>query len=149
MVGIKALLPPPCVIVNVCIFHHCIKHHEEPTQFSRAFAALLTVPYRLQETMNYEAARSNESVENNIEKQEPPLTLDEHRRAALAEVDNAKFSWFHVRVCIIAGIGSVYLSVRCSSSDLTAFISFFTDAYDIFAVSPYMRICTPFRLSPR
>ncbi|TFY83528.1 hypothetical protein EWM64_g475 [Hericium alpestre] len=43
--------------------------------------------------------------------------LDERRRAALAEVDNAKFSWFHVKVCMVAGAG------------------FFTDAYDIFAIN--------------
>ncbi|KAJ3877204.1 major facilitator superfamily domain-containing protein [Lentinula edodes] len=43
--------------------------------------------------------------------------LDERRRAALAEVDNAKFSWFHVKVCFVAGVG------------------FFTDAYDIFAIN--------------
>ncbi|TFK60046.1 MFS general substrate transporter [Pluteus cervinus] len=50
---------------------------------------------------------------------EPRLgyVLDEHRRVALAEVDNAKFSWFHVKVCMVAGIG------------------FFTDAYDIFAIN--------------
>lgn len=39
------------------------------------------------------------------------------RRAALAEIDNAKFGWFHVRACLVAGIG------------------FFTDAYDIFAIN--------------
>ncbi|TFK75147.1 phosphate permease [Pluteus cervinus] len=43
--------------------------------------------------------------------------LDERRRAALAEVDNASFSWFHVKVCMVAGVG------------------FFTDAYDIFAIN--------------
>ncbi|KAE9403620.1 MFS general substrate transporter [Gymnopus androsaceus JB14] len=43
--------------------------------------------------------------------------LDERRRAALAEVDNAKFSSFHVKVCFVAGVG------------------FFTDAYDIFGIS--------------
>lgn len=43
--------------------------------------------------------------------------LDERRRAALAEVDNAKFSWFHVKVCFVAGVG------------------FFADAYDIFAIN--------------
>ncbi|KAI9000665.1 phosphate transporter [Trametes punicea] len=43
--------------------------------------------------------------------------LDEKRRAALAEVDHAKFSWFHVKVCLVAGVG------------------FFTDAYDIFAIN--------------
>nr|BAB43910.1 phosphate transporter [Pholiota nameko] len=43
--------------------------------------------------------------------------LGERRRAALAEVDNAKFSWFHAKVCIVAGVG------------------FFTDAYDIFAIN--------------
>ncbi|KAL1694243.1 major facilitator superfamily domain-containing protein [Schizophyllum commune] len=43
--------------------------------------------------------------------------LDERRRAALADVDNAKFSWFHVKVAMVAGVG------------------FFTDAYDIFAIN--------------
>ncbi|KAI0046569.1 phosphate permease [Auriscalpium vulgare] len=43
--------------------------------------------------------------------------LDERRRAALAEVDNAKFSWFHVKVVAVAGVG------------------FFTDAYDIFSIN--------------
>ncbi|KAJ7201812.1 phosphate permease [Mycena pura] len=46
-----------------------------------------------------------------------PYILDERRRAALAEIDNAHFSWFHVKVCLVAGVG------------------FFTDAYDIFAIN--------------
>jgi PHS family inorganic phosphate transporter-like MFS transporter len=45
------------------------------------------------------------------------FALDARRRAALAEVDNAKFSWFHAKVCVVAGVG------------------FFTDAYDIFAIN--------------
>nr|GAT60843.1 phosphate transporter [Mycena chlorophos] len=45
------------------------------------------------------------------------FALDERRRAALAEVDNAAFSWFHIKVCLVAGVG------------------FFTDAYDIFAIN--------------
>jgi len=48
---------------------------------------------------------------------DPATTLDERRRAALAEVDNAKFGWFHIKVCLVAGVG------------------FFTDAYDIFAIN--------------
>ncbi|KAI0787970.1 phosphate transporter [Fomes fomentarius] len=43
--------------------------------------------------------------------------LDEKRRAALAEIDSANFSWFHVKVVMVAGVG------------------FFTDAYDIFAIN--------------
>jgi PHS family inorganic phosphate transporter-like MFS transporter len=43
--------------------------------------------------------------------------LDRRRRAALAEIDNAKFSWFHVKVCVVAGVG------------------FYTDAYDLFAIN--------------
>ncbi|KAG8213224.1 major facilitator superfamily domain-containing protein [Butyriboletus roseoflavus] len=43
--------------------------------------------------------------------------LNERRRAALAEIDNAPFSWFHVKICLVAGVG------------------FFTDAYDIFAIN--------------
>ncbi|KAI5981925.1 major facilitator superfamily domain-containing protein [Pisolithus albus] len=52
------------------------------------------------------------------EKSQPTATsLDERRRAALAEIDNAPFSWFHIKVCLVAGVG------------------FFTDAYDIFAIN--------------
>ncbi|KAM6499657.1 phosphate permease [Amanita muscaria] len=46
-----------------------------------------------------------------------PLTLDEIRRAALAEIDNAKFTWFHLKVTLVASIGM------------------FTDAYDIFTIT--------------
>ncbi|QRV86964.1 Sugar (and other) transporter [Ceratobasidium sp. AG-Ba] len=45
------------------------------------------------------------------------LTYDERRRAALKKIDDAEFSWFHVRACLVSGIG------------------FFTDAYDIFAIN--------------
>ncbi|CZR53896.1 probable phosphate transport protein [Phialocephala subalpina] len=41
---------------------------------------------------------------------------NERRRLALAEIDKAPFGWYHVRACVVAGIG------------------FFTDSYDIFAV---------------
>ncbi|KAF5255385.1 hypothetical protein FOXYS1_14211, partial [Fusarium oxysporum] len=41
----------------------------------------------------------------------------ERRRLALAEIDRAPFGWYHVRACVVAGIG------------------FFTDSYDIFCVS--------------
>ncbi|KAF8640251.1 hypothetical protein AX16_010146 [Volvariella volvacea WC 439] len=68
---------------------------------------------------------ANISSQNSNDGSAPPslkgrndvITLDERRRAALAEVDNAKFSWFHFKVCIVAGVG------------------FFTDAYDIFAIN--------------
>ncbi|KAJ1908435.1 hypothetical protein LPJ81_000051 [Coemansia sp. IMI 209127] len=39
------------------------------------------------------------------------------RRQALDELDNAKFGWFHVKACMVAGVG------------------FFTDSYDIFAIN--------------
>lgn len=42
---------------------------------------------------------------------------NERRRLALAEIDKASFGWYHIRATIVAGIG------------------FFTDAYDIFAIS--------------
>ncbi|KAL0083469.1 phosphate:H+ symporter [Phycomyces blakesleeanus] len=45
------------------------------------------------------------------------IEMVERRRAALEEIDNAKFGWFHIRACIVSGIG------------------FFTDAYDIFAIN--------------
>ncbi len=42
---------------------------------------------------------------------------NERRRLALAEIDQAPFGWYHVRACVVAGVG------------------FFTDAYDLFIVS--------------
>ncbi|GAA5824160.1 hypothetical protein JCM5353_006161 [Sporobolomyces roseus] len=45
------------------------------------------------------------------------MDLNAKRRAALREVDEAKFGWFHVKACAVAGVG------------------FFTDAYDIFAIN--------------
>jgi len=44
-------------------------------------------------------------------------TLDQQRRSALSEVDHARFSRFHVKVSLVAGVG------------------FFTDAYDLFAIN--------------
>ncbi|KAI0775042.1 phosphate transporter [Trametes elegans] len=63
---------------------------------------------------------STSSAEDQIprlHKGQDAYALDEKRRAALAEIDSAKFSWFHVKVCMVAGVG------------------FFTDAYDIFAIN--------------
>ena len=34
-----------------------------------------------------------------------PLDYAERRRRALAEIDNAKFSWFHVKIALVAGVG--------------------------------------------
>ncbi|GJE99793.1 phosphate permease [Phanerochaete sordida] len=45
------------------------------------------------------------------------VELNARRRAALAEVDNAPWSWFHVKILVVTGIG------------------FFTDSYDIFAIN--------------
>ncbi|KAF9354186.1 Inorganic phosphate transporter pho84 [Mortierella sp. AD094] len=42
--------------------------------------------------------------------------LSERRREALSKIDNAEFGWFHIRACLVAGVG------------------FFTDAYDLFAI---------------
>ncbi|KAJ6533665.1 inorganic phosphate transporter [Mycena capillaripes] len=47
----------------------------------------------------------------------PHYFLDERRRMALSELDNAKMSSFHIKVCLVAGVG------------------FFTDAYDLFAIN--------------
>jgi PHS family inorganic phosphate transporter-like MFS transporter len=48
-----------------------------------------------------------------------PISVEDldDRRAALNEADNAKFGWFHIRTCLVAGIG------------------FFTDAYDLFSIN--------------
>jgi len=67
---------------------------------------------------SYAVDRASTSSADPNEKGIPSgAALDEKRRAALAEIDNAGFSWFHLKVCMVAGVG------------------FFTDAYDIFAIN--------------
>lgn len=46
---------------------------------------------------------------------------NERRRLALAEIDKAPFGWYHVRACVVAGIG------------------FFTDSYDVRRQALYLR----------
>ncbi|KAF8873999.1 phosphate permease [Infundibulicybe gibba] len=60
---------------------------------------------------------SNEGSIPNVTKNSISYVLDERRRDALAKVDNASFTFFHLKVCMVAGVG------------------FFTDAYDIFAIN--------------
>lgn len=67
---------------------------------------------------NFEKGSSADGSDHQIHKTgNPAYLIDERRRAALAEIDNARFSWFHAKVCMVAGVG------------------FFTDAYDIFAIN--------------
>lgn len=47
---------------------------------------------------------------------------NERRRLALAEIDKAPFGWYHVRACVVAGIG------------------FFTDSYDVSLISPHLKL---------
>jgi hypothetical protein len=56
---------------------------------------------------------------------------NERRRLALAEIDKAPFGWYHVRACVVAGIG------------------FFTDSYDVSSphIYPQTRLTSP-RSSP-
>jgi PHS family inorganic phosphate transporter-like MFS transporter len=70
------------------------------------------------DTMSFHEKNSSSSSQDKVATRgDAVYILDERRRAALAEIDNAQFSWFHAKVCIVAGVG------------------FFTDAYDIFAIN--------------
>ncbi|KAG8697243.1 Inorganic phosphate transporter pho84 [Ceratobasidium sp. 394] len=60
---------------------------------------------------------SQSPIPSKQNRDETGKTYEERRRAALREIDEAKLSWFHVKACLISGIG------------------FFTDAYDIFAIN--------------
>lgn len=66
-----------------------------------------------------------------------PTEKDEYnfkqkRVETLAKLDNAKLSWFHIKACLVSGIG------------------FFTDAYDLFIINLAMLImgCVYFKDSP-
>ena len=65
----------------------------------------------------HEASGGNAAFHNYNNDFAHVLDPNERRRLALAEIDKAPFGWYHVRTCIVAGVG------------------FFTDSYDIFAVS--------------
>lgn len=60
---------------------------------------------------------TNPNSLTSIDDQRIDADLFAARRQALSEIDNAKFGWFHVKACMVAGIG------------------FFTDSYDIFAIN--------------
>jgi PHS family inorganic phosphate transporter-like MFS transporter len=53
--------------------------------------------------MATETHHSNDDSLN--QKETMNYMLDERRRAALTDVDNAAFSWFHVKVATVAGVG--------------------------------------------
>ncbi|KAG6878356.1 hypothetical protein C0993_008114 [Termitomyces sp. T159_Od127] len=59
--------------------------------------------------------RSSEN--GSVHDEKDVLTINNRRRNALQEIDEAPFNWFHAKVCLVAGVG------------------FFTDAYDIFAIN--------------
>ncbi|KAG9312571.1 major facilitator superfamily domain-containing protein [Chiua virens] len=65
------------------------------------------------EHLSEEQAESHVHVSDEIKEVE---CLNERRRLALKEINDATFSRFHVKICLVAGAG------------------FFTDAYDIFAI---------------
>ncbi|CAG8467124.1 11267_t:CDS:10 [Diversispora eburnea] len=54
---------------------------------------------------------------NIIEFNDNDLDLNDIRKFALEKLDNEKFGWFHIRICMITGIG------------------FLTDSYDLFAIN--------------
>lgn len=65
-----------------------------------SFRPSATVPPTFIATMSIEAKEADLSTSS----LNAPLDLNARRRAALAEIDNAKFGWFHVRVSIEEGV---------------------------------------------
>ncbi|KAI9323555.1 phosphate:H+ symporter [Dichotomocladium elegans] len=60
---------------------------------------------------------TNDGIDRHEERIAYGLEAIEQRKLALQEFDDAKFGWFHIRACIVSGVG------------------FYTDAYDIFAIN--------------
>ncbi|ANZ76029.1 BA75_02953T0 [Komagataella pastoris] len=65
----------------------------------------------------YKTKGGNSAFHNHINDFAHIQDPKERRRLALQSIDNAKFSWYHVRAIAVAGVG------------------FMTDAYDIFAIN--------------
>lgn len=61
--------------------------------------------YNREATYNKEANMSSDKGSDN-----GVVDLNARRRAALAEIDNAKFGWQHVKTCLVAGVGFCELS---------------------------------------
>jgi PHS family inorganic phosphate transporter-like MFS transporter len=51
---------------------------------------------------------------SSVAKGDVAYTLDERRRAALEEIDSAKFSRFHVKVACVAGAGFMTDAYVCT-----------------------------------
>lgn len=51
--------------------------------------------------------KTNKEELSSVDSKQPNHVVDLNaaRRAALAEIDNASFSWFHVRTVLVAGVG--------------------------------------------
>jgi len=64
-----------------------------------------------------EEIKDSREIKEHISEVKIESDYGKKRREALAEIDNAKFGWFHIKTCIVAGVG------------------FFADAYDIFAIN--------------
>ncbi|KAJ2338715.1 Plasma membrane permease, mediates uptake of glycerophosphoinositol and glycerophosphocholine, partial [Coemansia sp. RSA 2618] len=62
----------------------------------------------------HHAVSSSDSLKGDTYQMDREFEL---RHKALETIDNAKFGWFHVKACLVAGVG------------------FFTDSYDIFAIN--------------
>ena len=69
---------------------------------------------------------------------EDEIELNKRRKNTLAKLDKAKFSWFHVRVLVVNGVGFFTVKKRkkakLSISFFNLFSIFFEDAYDIFVM---------------
>ena len=70
-----------------------------------------------------------------------PLTLSQCRTGALGIIDNADFSWFHFKVCMVAGIGffaDAYVFIPIfidSEASHLVVILILLRSYDIFAIN--------------
>ena len=62
------------------------------------------------------------------------FSLDQCREAALAEIDEAKFSRFHVKVCLVAGIG-FFADAYVTSYSIMVHSHLFFQSYDLFVIN--------------
>ncbi|KAI7826438.1 major facilitator superfamily domain-containing protein [Kickxella alabastrina] len=80
-----------------------------------SFEPSLQVPLQKQDIIGNYVGSSNDA--DKYAKQAAGNSTLAIYRQALSDYDNAKFGWFHVKTCLVAGVG------------------FFTDSYDIFAIN--------------
>ncbi|KAJ9093233.1 hypothetical protein QFC19_008439 [Naganishia cerealis] len=115
--GSSAGMDIPWNCASSCLAANIIRPSTPPLNPPLNSCKMSDYNYEKDVQASYGDAPALAKADEQVVSQQGYNSLSERRRAALEEIDNASFNRFHVKACAVAGVG------------------FFTDAYDIFAIS--------------